>query len=103
MTEQELRLIETKEEECLRKIIETGCKSPAAILYLEFGVWPARFQIRIMMLNFLHYILNQEKGSLLHRFFEAQLNNPTKGDWVSEILEVMEEMELNMELEDIWN
>ena len=34
MTEQELRLIETKEEECLRKIIETGCKSPAAILYL---------------------------------------------------------------------
>ena len=39
--------------------------------------------------------------SLLYRFFSAQLSNPTKGDWVSEILEVMEEMELDMELEDI--
>ena len=101
MTEQELRLIETKEEECLRKIIETGCKSPAAILYLEFGVWPARFQIRIMMLNFLHYILNQEKGSLLHRFFEAQLNNPTKGDWITHITYILKLLKIDSTFEEI--
>ena len=73
-----MRLIETKEEDCLCKIIENSCKSPTAMLYFEFGVWPARFQIRIMMLNCLHYNLNQEKETLLKRFFKAQLTNATK-------------------------
>jgi hypothetical protein len=94
ITEKEFRLIETKEEECLRKIIETGCKSPAAILYLEFGLWPARFQIYIMMLNFLHYILNQEKDSLLYRFYEAQLNNPIRGDWITNIKLIMKKLDI---------
>ena len=31
----------------------------------------------------------------------AQLNNPTQGDWATEVLEDIEYLELNMELEDI--
>ena len=94
-------MIESKEEECLRKIINTGSKSPAAILYLEFGVWPARFQINVMMMNFLHYILNQKSESLISRFFEAQLNNPIKGDWISNIRKVLKLLNINQSFEDI--
>ena len=34
-------------------------------------------------------------------FFMAQLNNPTHGDWATEVLEDIEYLDLNMELEDI--
>ena len=41
ITKQELRLIETKEEECLRKIIETGCneKTVKAFMVLKQKRW----------------------------------------------------------------
>ena len=101
LTEKELRLIESREENCLRTIIKTGCKSPVAILYLEFGVLPARFQINIMMLNFLHNILNQTGNSLMHRFFQAQLKNPTRGDWIKNIRKILKVLNIDMSFEEI--
>ena len=50
---------------------------------------------------FLHHILRQGNQSLVYKFFLAQLSNPTKGDWVSDILEVREEVEFGLELEEI--
>ena len=101
LTEKEIRLIESKEEECLRKIIENGCKSPSALLYLQFGVLPTRFQIQIMMLNFLHYLLNQKEDSLLSRLFEAQLNIPTKGDWINNIRKILKLLNMQISFKEI--
>ena len=75
LSERNLIMLESIEEECIRKIFETGIGCPISLLYLETGHIPVRFQIQIMMLNFLHYILNQKEDSLIFRFFEAQLNN----------------------------
>ena len=36
-------------------------------------------------LNFLHYILNQHKDSLLRKVFDAQMDNPIRGDWVTQV------------------
>ena len=33
----------------------------------------------------------------------AQLNNPTKGDWATEVLQDIEYLDLNLDLEDIKN
>ena len=52
---------------------------------------------------FLHHILHQDEHSLLYRFFMAQLNNPMKGDWATEVLEDIEYLDLKLELEDIKN
>ena len=41
------------------------------------------------MLVFLHYILQQPKDSLMHKVFEADKQNPTKGDWVSSVTTLM--------------
>ena len=49
------------------------------------------------------HILYQDKESLMYRSFSAQLSNPTKGNWISEILQMMENLELEMELEDVGN
>ena len=101
LSEKELRMVEMIEEECLSKILNTGRHCPRAILYLETGHHPARFQIFRMMLNFLKYILDQEKNSLVSRFFIAQKDNPIKGDWVSYVMKLLKDMEINLTLEDI--
>ena len=85
LTERNFRMIESIEEDCLRQILKTGKNCPMSLLYLETGVLPARFQIRIMMLNFLHYILQQNQNSLIQKFFRAQCDSPTRNDWVSNI------------------
>ena len=52
---------------------------------------------------FLQHILHQKEDSLLYRFFMAQLRNPTKGDWVTSVIEEIDELELGLQLEDIKN
>ena len=47
-------------------------------------------------LNFLHYILNEEEGSLIGIFFTAQCENPTKKDWVSSVKEDLKSLEIEM-------
>ena len=52
LKERNLRMLEGIEEDCLRKILKTGQNCSRSLLYLETGVIPAPFQIKIMMLNF---------------------------------------------------
>ena len=101
LTERNLRMMEGIEEDCLRQLLETGKNCPISILYLDTGHLPARFQIKIMMLHFLKYILKQRKNTLLYRFFEAQCENPTKGDWVSNMKKCISDLEINKTFEDI--
>ena len=56
---------------------------PRYIICLESGLIPARYQVHRQVLNFLHYILQQPRNSVLYRIFETMLKNPTKGDWAS--------------------
>ena len=55
---------------------------------------PARHHIQLLKLNFLYDILQQEENSLMFRFFLSQKNNPVKGDWVSDVLKLVEDMNL---------
>ena len=101
MNEKEHRLIESYDERLLIEAMQTGSKCPRAILYLDLGVCPARFVVKKYKLNFLHYILNQHEKSLLHRFFTAQLENPTKGDWVTEMKKYIIELEIASSFEEV--
>ena len=47
-------------------------------------------------INFLHYILNENKDSLLQNFFKAQEKSPVKGDWVLRVKKDVEELGLNL-------
>ena len=55
------------------------------------------------MLNFLKYLLHQDKSSLISRFFWAQCLHPTKGDWVSNIKKVLIKIEYGISFEEIIN
>ena len=54
-----------------------------------------------MKLNFLKYILHQNKESLIYNVFKAQCESPTRGDWVTSVKKIMSDIQLNLTFEDI--
>ena len=101
ITEKELRAIESIEESAIQKSLKTKRSCPKHILYLESGIYPARYIIHRKMLSFLKYILNQPNDSILYRMFKVQKENPTKGDWVSSVEELLINYEINFSFVEI--
>ena len=95
VTKKEIIELESVDEILLRKIFSAHSKTPRETLYLESGNIPIRFILMSRRLNFLHYILNEEEDSLLRRFFEAQISNPVKGDWVVTVKKDLEDLGIN--------
>ena len=52
-------------------------------------------------LNYLHVILNENKDSMLYKFFMEQSKSPKKCDWVSQVKNDILKLELNVTIEDI--
>ena len=71
------------------------------MLYLELGILPIRFIIKMRRLNFLQYILHEEKKSLVHSFLKCQLSKPTRGDWGQACLATLESIEIDLEIGEI--
>ena len=68
LKEDELREIEKIEEDYLRILAGTERGCPLSQLYLEFGQYPARFEIIKVQTLFYHYIINQDNKSLIYTF-----------------------------------
>ena len=83
--------------------MKTPRSCPTSQLYLEFGLWPARFELKKMRCLFLQQILKQEEQSQIFQFFDLQLKNPLKGDWVSMCMKDLSELEISETFEEIKN
>ena len=101
LKETEIRHLERIEEDFLRKILKTGKGCPISQLYLELGVYPARFEIQKLRLLFLKYILDQNENSLVKQFFDLQINQPRKGDWASQIQSDLKQLNITESLEEL--
>ena len=73
--------LEKVDEMLLRRILECPGSTPKEMLYLELACLPIRFILMSRRILFLQTILQEGEQSLMYRFFQAQHNNPTKGDW----------------------
>ena len=85
----------------MQNLMECSSSVPKDLLYLELALFPIRFIIQTRRLLYFHHILQQKKDSVLHRFFMAQLSHPTAKDWVSQVLEELEDLSINLEIEEI--
>ena len=101
VTTEELRQLEEVDEIWMRKLLDCSYNVPRDLLFLELEIVPIRFIVQMRRLLYLHHILQQKKDSLLYRFFMAQLGEPTPKDWVSQVLEDLEELEISFELDQI--
>ena len=101
LTKAELDLIETIDLQLLRQLLKAPKGTPKEMLYLELGCISFREMIRERRMGFLHYILNEDKKSMINRFFEAQVKNGNKKDWcktVSEDLKYLDMENLDFEM-----
>ena len=67
------------------------------------GCLPFRDIIRKQRLLFLHYILNENPESLIHRFFKVQQNTRNQKDWVSKVINDLEELEVDIAFDTLKN
>ena len=101
--ESEYRALEMIEESILKKVFKTKKSCPRHIMYLEAGMVPARYQVERQVLNFLHYILQQDKNSLLFQMLSAMIEKPTRNDWASFAKLLVQKYNLNLTLLEIEN
>ena len=101
VTKGDIEMLESVDEDLLRRILECPLSTPKEMLYLELGILPIRYIIKMRRLNFLQYMLHEEKESLVHKFLKCQLENPTNGDWGQSCHEALESLEINLKIEDI--
>jgi hypothetical protein len=95
------RAYEKIEYSVFKKVLKTLRSCPRHLMYLETGLVPARYQINIQVLNYLHYILNQPNDSILLRTFNSMIRNPTPGDWTGYAIELIKKYKLNLSLKEI--
>ena len=101
LKQQEVEILEKCDESLIRMFFETPCTTPKCMLYLELGVKPIRFRIMARRIMYLQYILQEEEGSLISRFFRAQESLPCKDDWVTKVTEDLESLEIYLTFDHI--
>ena len=101
LKEKDIRSIERIEEDFLRKLFKTTKGCPISQLYLEAGFTPARFAIKKTKILFLKYILHEDPESMIYKFLQLQIKNPTKGDWAYSCFEDLDYLEINLSLKEI--
>ena len=101
LTLSDIEQLEVVDQFLLRRILEAPSSTPKVSLYLEMGCLPIRFIIKSRRIMFLHYILNQKQDSLIFKFFQAQLENPVKGDWSEQVKSDISEIDLKLTMEEI--
>ena len=85
----------------LRRILESPGSTPKEMLYLELACLPIRFILMSRRVMFLHTILQECEQSLLHRFFQAQNKNPTKGDWCQSAQKSLDDLDLKLSFSQV--
>ena len=59
LTEWDLRKLEQTDENLLRHILNYSSQVTSEVLFLELGLLPVRFTIKMKRITYLHHIMNQ--------------------------------------------
>ena len=101
ITKAEMNLFETIDEMLLRRILGAPRSTAKEMLYLELGCLPYREMVRKRRLMFLKYILHEKQESMIYKFLEAQIKNPTVKDWVTTVRKDLHELNLSVTFAEI--
>jgi hypothetical protein len=101
LSETEIRKLEQTDEILLNRIL--GCESNTsnAFKYLELGIYPVRYEIMKRKILFLHYILQQDKTSMVYKVFKATCENPLNNDFVQTCESYLKKLDINMTFEEL--
>ena len=82
ITKKQTKILESIDEDLLRRILKLHSKTPKEFLYLETGSTPIKWVLKQRRINYLKHILSLEENEIVKKVFTAQKENPTSGDFV---------------------
>ena len=91
--------LEQPDTSLLKKVLSAEGKPGKSFMMLELGVIPVRYVVMQKRMQFLHYILQESKESMLRKVFNALKDDSRKGDFVN--LSNQDKKELNINYTDI--
>ena len=103
MKQHEYDQLEYVDQILIKNLFNCSNSVPSDLLFLELGLVPIKQIIQMRRCLYLHHLLNQNKNSLLFKFFMAQLENKQQGDWASQVLTDLENFQIHLELQEIQN
>ena len=67
----------------MRFIAGAHSKTPSEFLYLETATIPLRYTLMIRRMLYFQTIVTRSEMELIRRVYNAQRDDPVKGDWVN--------------------
>ena len=98
VSNKQLEKLEQIDELYFRRILNVAKTAPKVSIYMEFGIMPIRFIIKIRRLLYYWHILQRNKEELIFRFYTAQKCSPSEGDWGNQITK--DKADIKLELSD---
>ena len=102
LIKENMRILKRVDENLLRRVLGASKSTPIPSLYLETGSIPVSIIIKGRRILYLHYLINQQKNTLISQMLNDQIQNPIKNDLFSVVKENIDELGLDhYSLEDI--
>ena len=101
LTAKDIRSLEQTDEILLSKILDCEANTSNVFKYLELGIYPVKFEIMKRKILFLHYLLNQEKSSMIFKVLQATRDNPVKNDFVKTCEDYLSALKINLSFEQL--
>ena len=92
----EIDELERTDRQMILKWLKTPFSIPQEAVYLELGIQPLGRIIIERRMNYLHYLCNRPKQSMLYKFFKVQWMNPNSWDWTFQVKNDMKDLGLNL-------
>ena len=99
LTKSEVEELELVDRLLLRRILSVPVSTCTEALYLETGCLDISSIIKGRRVKYLHYMVNSDKQGMLYKFFRAQWEFPTKGDWSEQCKDDLLDLDLPINLD----
>ena len=101
LSNKQIEKLEQIDEIYQRKILNSPKTTPKVGIYMECGVMPLNYLIKMRRLLYYWHILHRDKDELIFKFYKVQYYSPSEGDWVHQVRKDMEDIRLGLSEEEI--
>ena len=101
LTDKNIRALEQTDELLLTKILGCDTNTSNVFKYLELGIYPVRFEIMKRKILFLHYLLQQDKHSMIFQVLKATRDNPANNDFVKTCQKYLDKLNIQLTFEEL--
>ena len=103
ITKTHVEQLESVDKFLFKSVFQSPFSTPIAAYYLETGAIPIRFILKGRRLMYLWNILQKNEDELVSKVYQAQKLFPTKDDFVNQVKEDMDDIELDLDEDTIKN